>query len=123
MKSVRVLMLFFHFVSVVPLYWTRIDSVQRASDSDSWKSESEKYVTLISFSLASLLFEAIYMSWDICIISFSDCVHIILDCIGAFLSLWIAVDGLAWRTYIAVAAICAYVIFQYWLNFANIFVF
>jgi hypothetical protein len=106
MRSVRVFALLFHFVSIAPLYWTRIDSVQRTSDSEAWKDESEKYVTLISFSLACLFFEAIHLSRDVCVISFTDCVHIILDCIGAFLSLWIAVDGLAWRTYISVATIC-----------------
>lgn len=108
MRSVRTFALLFHFVSIVPLYWTMVDCVQVTTESADAREESaEKFRILISFSLACLFLEAVTMSRDLHKATFWDCVHVILDCIGAFMSLWIAADGLSWHTYIPVAGTTA----------------
>ena len=107
MRSVRTFALVFHFLSVMPLYWTMVDSIQVSTESmEAWEDDAEKYRILISFSLGCLVFQALYMSRDVCVITFSDCAHIIVDVVGAFFTLWIAIDGLAWYTYIPLATTC-----------------
>ena len=106
--SYRIFALFIHFIFTVALFWTKVDSVQVATQDTSTREEySEVYDNLISFGIACLIIKALCLSINISYISFSTCIHLALDVIGAFFVLWISLDGLTWQTYIVIFVFCA----------------
>ena len=103
----RILILFLHIISTTSLYWTRIDSITISSiHSSDWLIDNSSYTSLISFSLICLCLQLIFLSLNYNKINFIYCLHIIFDYIGLFFSLWIAFDGLTWKTYIVISTFC-----------------
>lgn len=103
---IRIIILFLHIICTTPLYWTRIDSITISTSlSTSYSLSNSSYTILISFSLFCLCLQFLYLCYNIKI-NFIYCLHILFDFIGLFFCLWIALDGLTWKTYIVISIFC-----------------
>jgi uncharacterized membrane protein len=109
-QSVRILALLAHILCITPLYWTRVDSITiSTSNLRQQEEENETYLAVISFSLACLVIQALYLGNNLTNISFTYCLHLLLDIIGSFFALWIAFDNLSWKTFIVISTFCMFV--------------
>jgi hypothetical protein len=110
-QSIRILALLVHILCIPPLYWTRIDSITvSTSNLQQQQDESDTYLAVISFSLACLVIQALYLGSNLTNITFTYCLHLLLDVIGIFFALWIALDNLSWKTFIVISTFCMSVI-------------
>jgi hypothetical protein len=67
---------------------------------------NDTYGGLVAFGLFLIIVELLMflMNWKEK--TFSSAMHLLLGVIGCFFNLWIALDGLDWRTYIYIVVFC-----------------
>jgi hypothetical protein len=73
------------------------------------EEQMQNYRYAVSFSVVCLGLEGLFLGMSLNRVTFASVIHLFLDSVGSFFTLWVALDGLAWSTYAVVATICMYV--------------
>jgi hypothetical protein len=71
-----------------------------------FNKDDETYRGLVAFGLFLIILELLIFSLNWNEKTFSSAMHLLLGIIGCFFNLWIALDGLDWRTYIYILVFC-----------------
>jgi hypothetical protein len=91
----------------VSLLWTSMDNITVGYEDQTEREEQmENYQYAVAFSVVCLGLQGVFLGITLNRVDFSAVIHLFLDCVGSFFSLWIALDGLAWATYGVTATIC-----------------
>eukprot|EP01041_Mallomonas_annulata_P001177 gene1177-2289_t len=105
----RIITLFTHFLITTFIVWVHIDQIQIVTPSDSeYKTYADTLQNLCFAALVLLGIELLLMGFVFRISLFSMCIHISLDILGSFLTLWMILDGLDWRIYPFVFIVCVF---------------
>ncbi len=108
--TLRLIVMYCHFIATTSLLWTKYDSLQVTLPSDATISDyntiEESYSGLVAFGLFLIISELVIFSFNYNELTFNSAMHLLLDIIGTFFVLWIMLDGLDWKTYIYVLVFC-----------------
>ena len=102
----RLLLLYFHLVLTVALFWTKIDIVQLSVSESEYKDVSKQLDALIAIGSVCLLIKGVGLSFTYQRISLLSTMHLLADAIGSFFIFWTILDGWTWESYITILVLC-----------------
>ncbi len=111
LANLRVFAIIVHLIMQIALIWTKFDCIQVAmvnvNDDAEYITANNSYMTLLGFGIAFVLFKlACFLSSNLAVVTLASVMHLALDLVGIFFSMWIILDGLAWTTYSLVWLFC-----------------
>jgi len=111
LQSLRIFALLIHLIMQGVLIWTKFDSIQVAMedpyDDAAYVFYNRAYMTLLGFGITFIMWQlACFLMSNPSVVTFNSVLHLVMDVLGVFFSVWITLDGLSWTNYIMVWLFC-----------------
>ena len=111
LENLRIFAITIHLIMQGVLIWTKFDSIQVSmvdpADDLEYERYNQHYVTLLSFGIIFILWQlACFLINNPCVVTFGGVIHLVMDVFGIFFAVWIAMDGLAWTSYLLTWIFC-----------------
>jgi len=111
LENLRIFANTIHLIMQGVLIWTKFDSIQvsmlNPADDAEYERYNTHYMTLLSFGIIFILWQLVcFLMNNPRVVTFSSVIHLVMDVLGIFFSVWIALDGLAWTTYLVTWVFC-----------------